>query len=141
MLSFSKCYSFNLAYIQSREHLIRFLDGFKYLTHASFQIKSSCIAHQSTELIVDGTRRLAYGTFTCRVYNLSNESPTSSVNFWFGEQVTFSIIFDFLLPYLIFFSNIATTAILGSTLATTARIFLVSIKIYFIFVILIYLFH
>ena len=91
----------SLSCIQSRSHLIRFLDGFKHLLHASFEIESWRIEEEPTyytnhELTVRGVRRLMNGTFTCRVYKSTNESPNLSVNLWIEEQVTSSIIFDLL---------------------------------------------
>jgi hypothetical protein len=79
-----------IATINSRKDIIRLIDGFEYLSNASFTIKglSSKIDQEwslKPELSIRGVRRLTNGTFTCRFS--SSVLSCGEINLWIGEQV------------------------------------------------------
>jgi hypothetical protein len=92
--------------IISKKDMIRLIDGFQYLSNASFTIKSSSIEKVQNwflkpELSIRGARRLKNGTFTCRYHRLSLGKSCDKVHLWIGEQVRSKIYHFHLFKFMI----------------------------------------
>lgn len=89
-------------YVESEKTMIRLIDGFKYLSNASFYVSSpnndrqfSLCEHENA--IIQHSQRLTTGNFTCRIYHSSKNNFL--INWWIGEHVC---LFHILKLFLIF---------------------------------------
>ena len=81
-----------MSHVYLKKDMIRSIDGFEYLSNASFIIKylSTNIDqnwYTKPELSIYGVRRLTNGSFTCRFYNSSTNISTYEIHLWIGTQV------------------------------------------------------
>jgi hypothetical protein len=86
----------HMSSITSNKDMIRLIDGFKYLSKASFIIQSNFIESEQNwfvtpELTIRAVRRLKKNTFTCRFNHSSQNSSSSSISIWINRQVSFVI--------------------------------------------------
>ncbi|CAF1219603.1 unnamed protein product [Rotaria sordida] len=77
--------------LNSRKQIIRLIDGFKYLSSASFTVKSPYNEDErrwyfDPDLSIFGTRRLSKDNFRCRVYRLTRTNSSYNVHIWIGKQ-------------------------------------------------------
>ena len=84
----------HISSITSKNDMIRLIDGFKYLSKASFIIKTSFTKSErnwfdNPELAISGVRRLKKNTFTSRLNRSSQTSSSCSVSVWINTQVSF----------------------------------------------------
>ena len=82
------------SFIQSKQTMIRFIDGFKHLSNASFHTDASFISRESnfchnTNTIIQHSRRLIENNFTCRIYRLSENNLSYNIHWWIGEYVSY----------------------------------------------------
>jgi hypothetical protein len=89
--------------ITLKKDMIRLIDGFQYLSNASFTTKYSIIEKDQNwlfepELSIRGVRRLKNGTFTCRSHRAFLENK---VHLWIGEQVKSTINYFHLFKFII----------------------------------------
>jgi hypothetical protein len=78
--------------INSKRHMIRLIDGFKYLSNASFPPDSSFSTNkfdfdQNPKSIIGHSRRLTNNDFICRTYRSPPYNLVSIIHWWIGEQV------------------------------------------------------
>jgi hypothetical protein len=86
----------HISSITSNNDRIRLIDGFKYLSKASFIIQSNFIESERNwfddpKLAVGGVRRLKKNAFTCRFNRSTRRSSSSSFSIWINRQVSFII--------------------------------------------------
>lgn len=82
-----------ISFINSNMDMIRLIDGFKYLSNASFTIQSNFTESErqwfrNPELSIRRVRRLKNGTFTCQCTRLSLDNSSCSVHVSINEQVS-----------------------------------------------------
>jgi hypothetical protein len=82
----------NNDYIQSEQTMIRLIDGFQYLLHASFHQSTlynnnESIFCQNPNIIIQHSRRLTSDNFTCRIYHSSDNNLL--YNWWIDENVCY----------------------------------------------------
>jgi hypothetical protein len=82
----------NNDYIQSEQTMIRLIDGFQYLSHASFH-QSTLYNNNESNLcqnpntIIQHSQRLTPDNFTCRIYHSSDNNLL--YNWWINEDVCY----------------------------------------------------
>ncbi|CAF1040550.1 unnamed protein product [Adineta steineri] len=79
--------------INSISDMIRLIDGFKYLSNASFTIKSKFTENernwfQNPELSIRRVRRLSNTNFTCRFYREFRHASSCTVHVWINRQTS-----------------------------------------------------
>ena len=93
----------DISKITLQKDMIRLIDGFQYLSNASFTIRSPFVRNDEKwflkpELSIRGVRRLQEGTFTCRYIR---SSSGRELHLWIGEQVRYTITHFHLYEFLI----------------------------------------
>ncbi|CAF1420210.1 unnamed protein product, partial [Didymodactylos carnosus] len=78
--------------IQSKQTMVRFIDGFKHLSNASFYGDSKFFITEYSFLLnpnslIKYSQRLTKDNFTCRLYYLKTSHITCSIHWWIDEQV------------------------------------------------------
>lgn len=95
------------SYIQSKQTMVRFIDGFKYLSNASFYVDVSFINRESnfcrnTNTIIQHSRRLIQNNFICRIYHSSEYNSLYNIHWWIGEHVSHFYIVKLSLVFFVF---------------------------------------
>jgi hypothetical protein len=118
--------------INSKQHMIRLIDGFKYLSNASFYPADLSFStnefdfDQNPKSIIGHSRRLTNNDFICRAYYFPPYNLLSIIHWWIGEQVNHS--HDIELSSIIL--DLVVDAFSVDALATKTRISLVSNTIF-----------
>jgi hypothetical protein len=93
--------------IQSKQIMVRFIDGFKYLLNASFFTDSSFSVTESSfcrdsNTIIRHSRRLIKNKFTCQIYHSSIDNLSYNIHWWIEQSVSWFLEIGFL--FMVFFT-------------------------------------
>jgi hypothetical protein len=121
--------------IESVAMMIRLINGFKYLSNASFSADPSFFRKEkkicrNSNSIIQNLRQEIRDNTTCRIYHSTNTQRPFFIHWRIQKQVCISLLKSIIIHQTFLFDNLVIDEIISNELAMETRILLVSFKIH-----------